>query len=58
MEKIHLPSDTKAIRDICVLPRGDVVFASLGRKLSLFRSVKKVCKFYLHWFLGYIYCDI
>ncbi|XP_066389140.1 uncharacterized protein [Miscanthus floridulus] len=36
MEKIYLPPDTKAIRDICVLPGGDVVFASLGRKLSLF----------------------
>lgn len=46
MEKIYLPPDTKAIRDICVLPGGDVVFASLGRKLSLFRSVNKVCKFY------------
>ncbi|XP_062205298.1 uncharacterized protein LOC133907302 isoform X2 [Phragmites australis] len=36
MQKIHLPTDTKAIRDICVLPGGHAVFASLGRKLSLF----------------------
>ncbi|AQL06332.1 Transposon protein [Zea mays] len=36
MEKIHLPPGTKAIRDICVLPGGHVVFASLGRKLSIF----------------------
>ncbi|PUZ40294.1 hypothetical protein GQ55_9G411800 [Panicum hallii var. hallii] len=36
MQKIDLPPDTKAIRDICILPRGHAVFASLGRKLSLF----------------------
>ncbi|RCV43978.1 hypothetical protein SETIT_9G337100v2 [Setaria italica] len=36
MQKIHLPPDTKAIRDICILPGGCAVFASLGRKLSLF----------------------
>ncbi|KAJ1296387.1 hypothetical protein BS78_01G296400 [Paspalum vaginatum] len=35
-QKIHLPPDTKAIRDICMLPGGHAVFASLGRKLSLF----------------------
>uniref|UniRef100_A0A0E0IVZ0 RING-type domain-containing protein n=1 Tax=Oryza nivara TaxID=4536 RepID=A0A0E0IVZ0_ORYNI len=35
LQKIHLPSDTKAIRDICILPGGHVVFASLGKKLSL-----------------------
>ncbi|EAY79407.1 hypothetical protein OsI_34535 [Oryza sativa Indica Group] len=37
LQKIHLPSDTKAIRDICILPGGHVVFASLGKKLSLLR---------------------
>ncbi|KAK3157054.1 hypothetical protein QOZ80_2AG0115560 [Eleusine coracana subsp. coracana] len=36
MQKIQLPPDTKAIRDICILPEGRAVFASLGRKLSLF----------------------
>ncbi|CAN6288886.1 unnamed protein product [Urochloa humidicola] len=36
MQKIHLPPDTKAIRDICILPGGHAVFASLGKKLSLF----------------------
>jgi len=36
MQKIDLPPDTKAIRDICILPRGHAAFASLGRKLSLF----------------------
>ncbi|CAL4923649.1 unnamed protein product [Urochloa decumbens] len=36
MQKIHLPPDTKAIRDICILPGGRAVFASLGKKLSLF----------------------
>lgn len=40
MQKIYLPPDIKAIRDICILPGGQAVFASLGRKLSLFRSVK------------------
>ncbi|WVZ57536.1 hypothetical protein U9M48_007911 [Paspalum notatum var. saurae] len=39
MQKIHLPPDTKAIRDICILPGGHAVFASLGRKLSLFRHL-------------------
>ncbi|KAL6642752.1 hypothetical protein ACP70R_020933 [Stipagrostis hirtigluma subsp. patula] len=36
VQKIHLPPDTKAIRDIFMLPGGHAVFASLGRKLSLF----------------------
>ncbi|KAG8092438.1 hypothetical protein GUJ93_ZPchr0012g20891 [Zizania palustris] len=35
LQKIHLPPDTKAIRDICILPGGCAVFASLGKKLSL-----------------------
>ncbi|TVU31798.1 hypothetical protein EJB05_23499 [Eragrostis curvula] len=35
MQNIHLPPDTKAIRDICILPGGRAVFASLGRKLSI-----------------------
>ncbi|KAF0928580.1 hypothetical protein E2562_006025, partial [Oryza meyeriana var. granulata] len=35
LQKIHLPPDTKAIRDICILPGGHAVFASLGKKLSL-----------------------
>ncbi|KAL5225623.1 hypothetical protein ABZP36_012262 [Zizania latifolia] len=37
LQKIHLPPDTKAIRDICILPGGRAVFASLGKKLSLLR---------------------
>nr|CAB3500238.1 unnamed protein product [Digitaria exilis] len=36
MQKIYIPPDIKAIRDICILPGGQAVFASLGRKLSLF----------------------
>ena len=54
MQKIDLPPDTKAIRDICILPRGHAVFASLGRKLSLFRSVKKVSVL-SHYCLANIY---
>jgi len=57
MQKIDLPPDTKAIRDICILPRGHAVFASLGRKLSLFRSVKKVSVL-SHYCLANIYSDI
>lgn len=34
--KVHLPPNTKAVRDICILPGGLAVFASLGRKLLLF----------------------
>lgn len=34
--KIHLPANTKAVRDICILPGGTAIFASLGRRLSLF----------------------
>ncbi|CAN6296869.1 unnamed protein product [Urochloa humidicola] len=34
--KIHLPPNTKAVRDICILPGGSAIFTSLGRKLSLF----------------------
>uniref|UniRef100_A0A0D9XM37 RING-type domain-containing protein n=1 Tax=Leersia perrieri TaxID=77586 RepID=A0A0D9XM37_9ORYZ len=37
LQRIHLPPDTKAIRDMCILPEGHAVFASLGKKLSLFR---------------------
>uniref|UniRef100_J3LJ39 RING-type E3 ubiquitin transferase n=1 Tax=Oryza brachyantha TaxID=4533 RepID=J3LJ39_ORYBR len=33
---IQLPADTKAVRDICILPSGFAVFTSLGRKLSSF----------------------
>ncbi|KAL6906451.1 hypothetical protein ACP4OV_004052 [Aristida adscensionis] len=36
VQTIQLPANIKAIRDICILPGGDAVFASLGRKLSLF----------------------
>uniref|UniRef100_J3N4L6 RING-type E3 ubiquitin transferase n=1 Tax=Oryza brachyantha TaxID=4533 RepID=J3N4L6_ORYBR len=39
LQKIHLPPDTKAIRDICILPEGHAVFASLGKKLSLLRYI-------------------
>ncbi|CAM0956301.1 unnamed protein product [Alopecurus aequalis] len=34
--KVHLPPNTKALRDICIIPGGLAVFASLGKKLSLF----------------------
>jgi len=37
--KIHLPPDTKAVRDMCILPGGSAIFTSLGRRLSLFRFV-------------------
>ncbi|CAN6308340.1 unnamed protein product [Urochloa humidicola] len=33
---IHLPPNTKAVRDMCILPGGSAIFTSLGRKLSLF----------------------
>lgn len=34
--KIQLPPDTKAVKDICILPGGSALYASLGRRLSLF----------------------
>ncbi|TVU48673.1 hypothetical protein EJB05_08318, partial [Eragrostis curvula] len=34
--KIRLPSDTKAVKDICILPGGSAIFTSLDRRLSLF----------------------
>ncbi|OEL23623.1 hypothetical protein BAE44_0015359 [Dichanthelium oligosanthes] len=34
--KIPLPPDTKAVRDMCILPGGSAIFTSLGRKLSVF----------------------
>lgn len=34
--KVHLPPNTKALKDICIIPGGLAVFASLGKKLSLF----------------------
>ncbi|KAL6649040.1 hypothetical protein ACP70R_013269 [Stipagrostis hirtigluma subsp. patula] len=34
--KIHLPPNTKAVRDICILPGGSAIFTSLGKRLSLF----------------------
>ncbi|WVZ55107.1 hypothetical protein U9M48_005813 [Paspalum notatum var. saurae] len=38
--KIHLPPDTKAVRDMCILPAGgSAIFTSLGRKLSLFSNI-------------------
>ncbi|XP_062201481.1 uncharacterized protein LOC133904010 [Phragmites australis] len=36
MQRTHLSPDTKAVRDICILPGGHAVFASLSRKLPLF----------------------
>ncbi|XP_037427031.1 E3 ubiquitin-protein ligase RFWD3-like [Triticum dicoccoides] len=33
---IQLPPDTKVVKDICILPGGSALFASLGRRLSLF----------------------
>ncbi|KAM0905579.1 hypothetical protein ACQ4PT_017290 [Festuca glaucescens] len=33
--KVHLPPNTKALKDICIIPGGLAVFASLGKKLSL-----------------------
>ncbi|KAM0905582.1 hypothetical protein ACQ4PT_017290 [Festuca glaucescens] len=35
--KVHLPPNTKALKDICIIPGGLAVFASLGKKLSLLR---------------------
>lgn len=37
VRKIHLPPETKAVRDMCILPGGSAIFTSLGRRLSLFR---------------------
>ncbi|KAK3150228.1 hypothetical protein QOZ80_3AG0230500 [Eleusine coracana subsp. coracana] len=34
--KIHLPPDTKAVRDMCILPGGHAIFTSQGKRLSLF----------------------
>ncbi|RLN16523.1 E3 ubiquitin-protein ligase RFWD3-like [Panicum miliaceum] len=34
--KIHLPPDTKAVRDMCILSGGSAIFTSLGKRLSLF----------------------
>jgi hypothetical protein len=39
VRKIHLPPETKAVRDMCILPGGSAIFTSLGRRLSLFRFV-------------------
>ncbi|GJN09358.1 hypothetical protein PR202_ga27359 [Eleusine coracana subsp. coracana] len=39
--KIHLPPDTKAVRDMCILPGGHAIFTSQGKRLSLFRFVLK-----------------
>lgn len=36
VRKIHLPPETKAVRDMCILPGGSAIFTSLGRRLSLF----------------------
>ncbi|XP_073000647.1 uncharacterized protein [Typha latifolia] len=36
IEKIQLPRDTKAIRDLCILQSGLALLASLGSKLLLF----------------------
>ncbi|KAG1355004.1 putative E3 ubiquitin-protein ligase RFWD3 [Cocos nucifera] len=36
IDEIHLPPDTKAIRDLCFLPNGLALLASLGKKLLLF----------------------
>lgn len=55
LQKIHLPSDTKAIRDICILPGGHVVFASLGKKLSLLRSILNMFKLF---FSQHIYSEV
>ncbi|KAF8780271.1 hypothetical protein HU200_001947 [Digitaria exilis] len=35
-QKIHLPPDTKTVKDMCILPGGSAIFTSLGRRLSLF----------------------
>uniref|UniRef100_A0ACD5TIE0 Uncharacterized protein n=2 Tax=Avena sativa TaxID=4498 RepID=A0ACD5TIE0_AVESA len=37
--KVHLPPNTKALKDICIVPGGLAVFASLGKKLSLFSMI-------------------
>ncbi|KAJ4773961.1 E3 ubiquitin-protein ligase RFWD3 [Rhynchospora pubera] len=36
IEKIKLPSNTKTVKDLCILPNGNVALASLGRKLAVF----------------------
>ncbi|KAJ3689791.1 hypothetical protein LUZ61_018955 [Rhynchospora tenuis] len=36
IEKIKLPSNTKTVKDLCILPDGNVALASLGRKLAVF----------------------
>lgn len=36
IDKICLPPDTKAIRDLCIFPNGLALLASLGKKLLLF----------------------
>nr|CAB3497319.1 unnamed protein product [Digitaria exilis] len=38
-QKIHLPPDTKTVKDMCILPGGSAIFTSLGRRLSLFSDV-------------------
>jgi E3 ubiquitin-protein ligase RFWD3 len=37
--KIQLPPDTKVVKDICILPGGSALYASLGKRLSLLRFV-------------------
>lgn len=37
VETIQLPPNTKAIRDLTILPDGLALLASLGKKLLLFR---------------------
>jgi E3 ubiquitin-protein ligase RFWD3 len=36
---IQLPPDTKVVKDICILPGGSALYASLGKRLSLLRFV-------------------
>ena len=45
VRKIHLPPDTKAVRDMCILPGGSAILTSLGKKLSLFRFVLSLWKY-------------
>ena len=37
IEKIQLPPNTGAVRDLCILPGSLTLIASIGKKLSLFR---------------------
>ncbi|KAL6847591.1 hypothetical protein ACP4OV_022617 [Aristida adscensionis] len=37
-KRIRLPPNTKAVRDMCIVPGGSAIFTSLGKRLSLFSA--------------------